>query len=174
MSSQTVSNLSNNSCKKKRGHCYQENLKVEELLHPVQISFILPLLPPRAPFWHFSYPCVELNAHYFPSLSSVFLLKKLVSGKILFRKESVLVEQLLFVQAHELCNPQLSLFFLCTHELCRTSAQLILSTHQVCNPQLRAFFSFNHELKLAESGVVLRNTGLQLKSYLEISSTLTQ
>jgi hypothetical protein len=48
--------------------------------------------PPPAPFWHFSYPRVELNAHYFPSLSSVFLLKKLVSGKILFRKESVLVE----------------------------------------------------------------------------------
>jgi hypothetical protein len=48
--------------------------------------------PTPPPFWHFSYPCVKLNAHYSPSLSSVFLLKKLVSGKILFRKESVLVE----------------------------------------------------------------------------------
>jgi len=53
--------------------------------------------PQPGPFWHFSYPCVELNAHYFPSVSSVFLLKKLVSGKILFRKESVLGELAFFV-----------------------------------------------------------------------------
>jgi len=56
------------------------------------LNLFYPSSPPPAPFWHFSYLCVELNAHYFPSLSSVFLLKRLVSGKILFRKESVLVE----------------------------------------------------------------------------------